>query len=184
MKSLRPSPPPPEPAARQEVVRSIPLLLYDAARLIRRDFDRRAREHGLTRATWQVLAHLSYSQGIRQGGLAEILDIEPITLVRLLDRLEEAGLVERRADPTDRRARTLYLTAAAYPVIEQIRSLAAETRSVGLAGLSADEQDQLIDLLTRIRANLAERGLQGEPGDEAADKPAGAQRGDKDIRHA
>lgn len=137
--------------------RSFGFLLYDSARLLRRDFDRRARAIGLTRAQWSVLAHLSRNEGISQAGLADILDIEPITLVRLLDKLEEAGWVVRRPHATDRRIYTLYITAKAWPLIAQIRALAAETRAVALAGVSAEEQARLVEILTRIRANLSEK---------------------------
>jgi DNA-binding MarR family transcriptional regulator len=123
----------------------------------------RARAIGLTRAQWSVLAHLSRNEGISQAGLADMLDIEPITLGRLIDKLEDAGWVERRPHATDRRVYTLYLTAKVRPVIEQIRALAAETKALALAGVSAEEQDRVVATLARIRANLAER--------PAADKP-------------
>jgi MarR family transcriptional regulator for hemolysin len=77
-------------------------LLHDVARLLRKRFEQRAKSHGLTRSQWQALAYLSKNEGIHQSGLAEILEIEPITLVRILDRLAERGLVERRPHPTDR----------------------------------------------------------------------------------
>src|SRR5262245_61576649 len=136
--------------------RSFGFLLYDSARLLRRDFDRRARAIGLTRAQWSVLAHLSRNEGISQAGLADILDIEPITLGRLIDRLEDAGWVERRPHATDRRVYMLYLTPKAWPLIAQIRALSAETRAVALAGISAVEQALLVEILTRVRANLSE----------------------------
>jgi DNA-binding MarR family transcriptional regulator len=137
--------------------RSFGFLLYDSARLLRRDFDRRARAIGLTRAQWSVLAHLSRNEGINQTGLADILDIEPITLGRLIDKLEDAGWVERRLHATDRRVYLLYLTPKVRPVIEQIRALAAETKAVALAGISAEEQERVVAILARIRANLSER---------------------------
>ncbi|HEX5514343.1 MAG TPA: MarR family transcriptional regulator [Gammaproteobacteria bacterium] len=130
-------------------------LLYDTARLLRRDFDRRTRTVGLSRAKWSVLAHLSRNEGIRQAGLAEILDISPITLTRHLDRLELEGLVERRADPHDRRAYQLYLTAAAGPALEALRSLAEQARAAALAGLSDTEREELIRLLHKVRCNLS-----------------------------
>lgn len=148
--------------------RSFGFLLYDSARLLRRDFDRRARAIGLTRAQWSVLAHLSRNEGISQAGLAEILDIEPITLVRLLDRLEESGWVERRPHPTDRRVYTLYVTAKAWPVIDQIRTLAAETRALALAGVSDADRARLVELLARIRANLSDRAEREPVAAEAA----------------
>lgn len=149
--------------------RSFGFLLYDAARLLRRDFDRRAKTIGLTRAQWSVLAHLSRNEGISQAGLAEILDIEPITLVRLLDRLEESGWVERRPHPTDRRVYTLFITAKSWPVIDQIRALAAETRATALAGVAPADRALLVELLARIRANLSERP---EPDQAPAPKAA------------
>jgi MarR family transcriptional regulator for hemolysin len=88
--------------------RSFGFLLHDIARLMRKIFDQRARSLGLSRAQWQLLVHLSRHEGINQSGLAEILEIENITLGRLVDRMEEAGWVERRADPGDRRARLLF----------------------------------------------------------------------------
>ncbi len=140
--------------------RNIMLLLYDAARLIRKDFDRRAKQVGLTtRAQYAVLAHLSYNEGINQNALADILEIEPITLARQLDRLEEAGMVERRPDPNDRRVRTLYLTDGAWPVLDQIRILAEQTRDRAMKNLDNDAQEQLIDLLLHIRNNLSDKPL-------------------------
>jgi DNA-binding MarR family transcriptional regulator len=143
---------------------SVFMVLYDVGRLFRRDFHRRSRSQGTTRAQWQVLGTLARHEGIRQINLADLLEIEPITLVRLLDRLEEAGLVERRPDPTDRRARTLHLTPMARPVIEQIREIGMACSAVGLAGLSEVEQTELLRLLRRIRANLAERSAPAEDG--------------------
>jgi len=111
-------------------------LLHETARLMRRDFERRSRTSGLTRAQWAVLANLERTEGTSQAALADVLDIEPITLVRLIDRLESAGWVERRPDPDDRRVRRLYLTATARPLMEQFHELAAATREAALAGLS------------------------------------------------
>lgn len=142
--------------------RSFGFLLYDAARLLRRDFDRRARSLGLTRAQWSVLAHLKRNEGSKQAAVADTLELEPITLVRLLDRLEAAGWVERRPDPGDRRARQLYLTDKARPVLDQLMALAAETRAVALAGFSEPEREILIEALTKVRANLTSRDLVGE----------------------
>ncbi|HWA41901.1 MAG TPA: MarR family transcriptional regulator [Hypericibacter adhaerens] len=142
--------------------RSFGFLLYDAARLLRRDFDRRARSLGLTRAQWSVLAHLKRNEGLRQAAVADTLELEPITLVRLLDRLEAAGWVERRPDPTDRRARQLFLTEKARPVLDQLMALATETRAVALAGFSEAEREVLIDALIKVRANLSSRDVAGE----------------------
>ena len=137
--------------------RSFGFLLYDAARLLRRDFDRRARSLGLTRAQWSVLAHLNRNEGSNQATVADTLELEPITLVRLLDRLEAAGWVERRPDPSDRRARQLFLREKARPVLEQLMALGAETRALALAGISEAEQEFLIQALSKVRANLTSR---------------------------
>jgi DNA-binding MarR family transcriptional regulator len=142
--------------------RSFGFLLYDSARLLRRNFDRRARPAGLTRAQWSVLANLARNEGIKQTELADILEIQPITLVGLIDRLEAVGMVERRSHPSDRRARTLHLTHKARPMLEHMRELADETRQEAMAGLSVSEQEHLIDQLNRIRRNLSERDVGAE----------------------
>jgi DNA-binding MarR family transcriptional regulator len=138
--------------------RSFGFLLHDIARLLRKRFDQRARALGLSRSQWQVLAHLSRHEGINQSGLAEILEIENITLGRLIDRMEEAGWVERRPDRNDRRARLLYMTEKVQPMMERMRALAEETRNEALAGLPAAEREALIERLLQVRANLSERG--------------------------
>ncbi len=136
---------------------TIGFLLHDAARLLKRDFERRARSLGLTRAQWQTLFHLARNEGCNQAALADVLDVEPITLARVLDRLEASGLVERRADPTDRRARLLFLGPDAGPLLEQLRALGAETREVALAGMSDGDRLRLTELVSRIRANFTNR---------------------------
>ena len=141
--------PPPE--------RSFGFLLYDSARLLRRDFDRRARAIGLTRAQWSVLSHLNRYGGVNQAALADLMEIQPITLVRLLDRLEEAGWIVRTADPKDRRSRVPQLTDKARPVIERMQALAAQTRELALTGVDPADRERLLDALQRIRANLAAR---------------------------
>ncbi len=134
---------------------TIGFLLHDAARLLKRDFERRARSLGLTRAQWQTLFHLARNEGCNQAALAEVLDVEPITLARVLDRLESTGLVERRTDPTDRRARLLFLGPDAGPLLEKLRALGAQTREVALAGMSDEDRERLTDLIGRIRGNFA-----------------------------
>ena len=136
---------------------TIGFLLNDAARLMRKDFERRTRSLGLTRAQWQTLFHLARNEGCNQATLADLLDVEPITLARTIDRLELSGLVERRPDPGDRRARLLFLGAPAHPLLEQLRALGAETREIALAGISEDERTLLMTLLTKMRANLTGR---------------------------
>jgi DNA-binding MarR family transcriptional regulator len=147
--------------------RTLGFVLHDVARVLRKRFEQRARaaQLELTRAQWSVLAHLARQEGINQAALAQILEIEPITLVRLLDRLQAAGLVERRSDLSDRRARVLYLTPAARPLLEQIWTLAAVVREEAMAGLSDAEREQLLGMLLKIKGNLTER-IVGDTDDE------------------
>jgi DNA-binding MarR family transcriptional regulator len=134
--------------------RNLGFLLHDVARLMRKRFEQNARGLGLTRSQCQVLAHLARNEGIQQSGLADILEIEPITLTRLLDRLEEAGLVERRAHPTDRRIRQLHLTSKAHPLIADIFTIGAATRGEALEGVEEEDRDRLFAVLTSMKANL------------------------------
>jgi len=130
-------------------------LLHDVARLMRKRFEQHARGFGLTRSQWQALAYLSRNEGISQTGLADLLDVEPITLSRIIDRLVETGLVERIAHATDRRVWRLRLTEAARPKLTQVRELGDKTRSETLAGVPEAERERLIETLSAMRANLS-----------------------------
>ena len=134
--------------------RNIGFLLHDVARLMRKRFEQNARELGLTRSQCQVLAHLARNEGIHQGALADLLEIEPITLTRILDRLEEAGLVERRAHPTDRRIRRLSLTPAVHPLLDEIFAIGALTRSEAMDGIAEQDRERLFEILSGMKANL------------------------------
>ncbi len=144
-------------ALKPPAIDSIGVLISDSARLLRRRFDARARRIGVSRAQWQVLFALSRSEGINQAALAERLEVETITVGRMVDRLAEAGLVERRPDPADRRAWRLFLCPRAHPILAELQAVAAEVRAEMLAGLAPDEQAQLQMLLTQVRANLSAR---------------------------
>lgn len=135
--------------------RGFGFLVHDVARLMRREFDRRARKLGLTRAQWAVIAHLRRNEGINQAALAELVEVAPITLARLLDRMAADGWIERRPDPRDRRAHRLYLTDRARAELTVIRRVAGEVRAKALAGLSTAETAQLMAGLARVKANLA-----------------------------
>ena len=100
--------------------REFGFILNDVARLLRTYADYRAAQFGMTRAQWAVLVRLDRSEGLNQSELAEMLDLQPITLTRLLDKLCDSGLIERRPDPDDRRAKRLFLTSAARPLLEQL----------------------------------------------------------------
>ena len=136
----------------------------ETAQVMRRDFDRRASALGATRAQWRVLARLARQDGQRQVELAEALDVEPITLSRMVDRLSDAGLVERRADGQDRRAWRVHLTAKAWPLIEQLQIRGDAFLATALSGLSEADQAVARRVLATVRANLS--------GDAATDRKA------------
>ena len=138
--------------------RSFGFVLHETARLLSKRYDQRAKSLGLTRAQIQVLAYLVYDEGINQAGLAELIEIEPISLARLIDRMEQSGWVERRPDPRDRRAWRLYITDKAKPVFAEMIAIGAEVRGEALAGFTEAERDQVMELLLRVRRNLSERG--------------------------
>lgn len=129
-------------------------LLHDVSRLLQKRFEQRARSLGLTRAQWQVLVHLARNEGIHQGGLADLLDIEPITLVRIVDKLEARGLVERRRHATDRRIWLLYLCEAAHPLLKTLRTFGDATRAEMLVGVDDETLKQVFDQLGGMKANL------------------------------
>ncbi|HEY3909627.1 MAG TPA: MarR family transcriptional regulator [Stellaceae bacterium] len=140
--------------------RSFGYLVHDVARLFARRFNQRALLFlGLTRSQCRVLGYLSLHEGIHQAGLADLLEIKPMTLVRQLDRMEEDGWIERRPDPDDRRARRLVLTDKARPILARILGLSTEVRQEAFANLSEDEGRHLIELLRRVHGNLAEGAL-------------------------
>lgn len=133
----------------------IGFLISDVSRLMRRRFDERARAIGVTRPQWRALTALSRREGINQGTLADLLEVEPISLCRMVDRLEEAGHVERRRDPGDRRAWNIFLTDRSRPLLDQLRGIADDLFAVALDGLDARDQERLTAALARIRDNLS-----------------------------
>ena len=147
--------------------RNFGFLTHDVSRLIKRRFDRKARQTGLpiTRRQAAVILYIARNEGVSQTEVATWLDLEPIALVRMLDRLHEEGLVERRAHPTDRRVRTLWLTPAAAPVVTQILSINKAIREESFAGMPTQARDTVIDILDAIKGNLALR-------EERDDSPA------------
>ncbi len=136
------------------LTRSLGFLLADVSRLVRRRFDSRASALGLTRAQWRVLAQLRRREGINQTALAEIMEIEPITLGRHIDRLVEKGFVERRPDPTDRRAWQLHLRAEVQPILDRLREMSTLTRLEALRDIPEADADRLIEVLLRIKSNM------------------------------
>ena len=134
-------------------------MISQVARLLRRSFDERARGIGVTRPQWQVLSLLTLNEGINQGGLAEILEVEPITLGRMIDRLQDADLVERRADPADRRAWRLHITPTGNELLTTLRPFAHETFELALEGIDSASRDALMAMLDRIRSNLSRKAV-------------------------
>jgi DNA-binding MarR family transcriptional regulator len=131
--------------------------ISETSHALRRFYDRRVAELGVTRAQWRVIATLGHHDGMKQVELADRLDVEPISACRIVDRLEEAGLVERKRDPADRRAWRLSLTAKAEPVREKLRELADEMSLEAFAGLSGEELELIQGALARVRENIAGR---------------------------
>lgn len=129
--------------------------IAETAHAVRRAFDRRAIPVGVTRAQWRVLLRLSRQPGLRQVELAEQLDMEPITLCRIVDKLQTSGLVERRADPADRRAWRLELTDAADPLLAKLKNLATGVGHEAFDGLDPSQIETLRALLAKVRHNLS-----------------------------
>jgi MarR family transcriptional regulator for hemolysin len=139
-----------------EVDATLGFLLHDVARLLKKRFGQNSRRSGLTRSQWQVLTYLAQNEGINQARLAELIEIEPITLGRIVDRLEAMGLIERHPHPTDRRTWLLHLVEAARPKLEQIRELGDVIHEEALAGVSEDDGQRLLKTLEAMKANLTE----------------------------
>jgi DNA-binding MarR family transcriptional regulator len=139
---------------RESADRNFGFLLHDVARLMRTTYDRKMRQLGLTRSQWWVMTHLYFNEGISQTELSSILDIERATLGRLLDRLEAKGWLERRPHPNDRRIKRVYLTGEVELLMQTMRAMAADVRAQALAGVSAQEQEQLLGLLAKVKGNM------------------------------
>ncbi|WP_417318543.1 MarR family winged helix-turn-helix transcriptional regulator [Emcibacter sp.] len=134
--------------------KSIGFLMTDVSRLMRRNFMRRAQELGLSQAQWMTLFRIYRQEGVKQITLAESMEIQPITLARLIDSLQEAGLVDRRRDPDDRRAFRIYLTDKAQPFLKKVEPLLAQTRDAAMAGFSEQEKSELLQKICQIKQNL------------------------------
>jgi DNA-binding MarR family transcriptional regulator len=143
-------------AAREPADQTFGFLIHDVSRLVKRRFDRRARQTGLpiTRRQAAVVLYIARHQGVSQAEVANWLDLEPIALVRMLDKLAEEGLVERRAHPTDRRVRTLWLAPGAAPVVECILDINQTIREEAFAGAAPGTRDALIGALAGVKENL------------------------------
>jgi len=134
--------------------REFAFVLNDVARLLWTYSDQRARRLGITRAQWAVMARLEHSEGLKQSELAEMLDLQPITLTRLVDRLCANGMVERRPDPNDRRAKRLYLTPLARPLMDRLAEMGHDMMGTVLDGLDAETIERIIRELSHTKENL------------------------------
>jgi len=139
-----------------EFQRDLLFLLHDVARLLRVDADKRARQHNMTRAQWGILIWLTRQPGISQKELAEFLEVEPITVARLVDRLEARGMVERRPDPRDRRIWRLHLLPPAWGMLDEIYAMRTDLTQILTNGVDARALDTLTEALLRMKANLAQ----------------------------
>ena len=145
---------------------TFPFEIGETAHALRKAFDRMAVGLGVTRAQWKVLFKLTRQPGLRQVELADMLDIEPITLCRIVDRLEEAGLVERSRDPADRRAWKLAVTEEAQPLIKQLQAIGAVLVDEAFAGIDSEE----IEIARRVLARVRENAGRSAPVDRASNQ--------------
>jgi MarR family transcriptional regulator, transcriptional regulator for hemolysin len=130
--------------------------LFEVQRMLRLYADKQARRYGLTRAQWAVLAKLERTEGLKQTEIADLMEMQPITLTRLIDKLCDAGLIERRSDDSDRRVNRLYLTEAAKPLMAKLAVLRGEITQTALASLSNADTHRLVDELESIKDNVRE----------------------------
>jgi DNA-binding MarR family transcriptional regulator len=149
-----------------EFHRDLLFLLHDVARLLRVDADKRARQHNMTRAQWGILIWLTRQPGISQKELAELLEVEPITVARLVDRLEARGMVERRPDPRDRRIWRLHLLPPAWAMLDEIYAMRTDLTRILTNGVDADALDTLTEALLRMKANLTQEAQAARRGAE------------------
>lgn len=136
--------------------RTLSFLLVTCARLMRKRFEQNSHGSGLTLPQWKVLVNLSTNEGINQARLADMLDVEPITIARSLDKLQAMKLVERRPHPSDKRSWLLHLTPAADEKIELAKVIGDATRAEALVGVSAADLAHLVKTLQQIEKNLVE----------------------------
>jgi MarR family transcriptional regulator, transcriptional regulator for hemolysin len=152
--------------------REFAFMLNDVARMLRTYADHKAAQFGITRAQWVVLVRLDRSEGMKQSELAEMLDLQPISLTRLLDRLCECGLIERRPDPVDRRAKRLFLTPAARPLLEKLGDLGEELMATALTGVEREAVERMVAQLGIVKENLRQAIAQ-RPAADAAERRYG-----------
>jgi MarR family transcriptional regulator for hemolysin len=147
-------------------MQNLGLMLHDAARLLKADFERRARGYGLTLLQWRVLRQLSRrDDGLRQTDLARRVEASPMTVSDVLDRLEGVGLVRREVDPKDSRAKRARITGKAQALLDDVQSVVAETYDQALAGIDPADREALMRCLQQIVANLETTDEDGKDSD-------------------
>lgn len=151
-----------------EPVPSLGLLIHDAARAVQKRFEARASGHNLSAAQWRLLARLVKAEGAPQARLADLMEIEPISVSRLLDRMEDGGWIERRPDPADRRVRMVFPTARGRQVFAEIKQIASEIYEEALAGLPPGEREVLYRGLRTLIDNLSSDAASTDEGKAAA----------------
>lgn len=145
----------------KENLSNLGFLLNDAAGLVRRRFAQKARAHDLTATQWRAITQLQRSGAVNQAELAGLLESEPMTICRLVERMETSGLVERVPDPADRRAKLVRLTPKTMAILDDVRKIAAVICEEALEGLSNEESAALMSALSRLNDNLAKRVATG-----------------------
>jgi MarR family transcriptional regulator, transcriptional regulator for hemolysin len=157
----------------RSINREFAFMLNDVARMLRTYADHKAAQFGITRAQWVVLARLDRSEGLKQSELAEMLDLQPISLTRLLDKLCDSGLIERRPDPVDRRVKRLFLTDAARPLLDKLGDLGEELMATALAGVERETVERMVGQLGVVKENLRQAIQHRNAGDAAGERRYG-----------
>lgn len=145
-----------------EPKKSLGFLLVEVARLMRLDFNERVAELGLTQAQWRALAYLSWMEGCNQACLAEQLEVKPITLTRLVDKLVSKDWVVRKPDQNDRRAVRLFLTEKAKPLLKVMQAKALDTKMKAVAGIEEDDYERFFRTLEKMKRNLLRQADKGD----------------------
>jgi DNA-binding MarR family transcriptional regulator len=144
------------PKSDDDARRDVLFLLHDVARLVRVEADKRARAHGMTRAQWVILVRVERQPGLSQKELAEVMEVEPITVARLIDRMERRGIVERRPDPKDRRVWRLHLCPAAQPLLGELHEARTALARLVTCGLDIEAVEQLSETLLTMKSSLTQ----------------------------
>lgn len=163
--TVAPAPAQPDPAAARRDIK-LSYLIHDVSRMRRTAFDQLMKPLGITRAQWWVLAHLSRHDGMAQTQLASMLDVGKASLGSLLDRLETTGFIERRPDATDRRMKRIFMSRSSHQLLEKLITVEAEFNQQILAGLSDNDRNELIRMLSSIKDSLLASGASPASGED------------------